>query len=91
MIPEEFRQRPIRLKTLVDTLVGAHIKRLASQRRDDQTQSYWHLWPNRFDYVYVLFTEEDAPNPAPELLSLVHEGERFQLYRVNKERTATGR
>src|SRR6266568_761098 len=64
---------------------------VASQRRDDQTQSYWHLWPNRFDYVYVLFTEEDAPNPAPELLSLVHEGERFQLYRVNKERTATGR
>jgi hypothetical protein len=64
---------------------------VASQRRDDQMQSYWHLWPNRFDYVYVLFTEEDAPNPAPELMTLVHEGERFQLYRVNKERTATGR
>ena len=34
LIPEEFRQRPIRLKTLVDTLVGAHIKRLADGRRD---------------------------------------------------------
>jgi len=34
LIPEEFRQRPIRLKTLVDTLVGAHIKRLAGERRD---------------------------------------------------------
>ena len=34
LIPEEFRERPIRLKTLVDTLVGAHIKRLADDRRD---------------------------------------------------------
>ena len=34
LIPEEFRQRPIRLKTVVDTLVGAHIKRLADGRRD---------------------------------------------------------
>jgi 6-phosphofructokinase 1 len=34
LIPEEFRERPIRLKTLVDTLVGAHIKRLADGRRD---------------------------------------------------------
>ena len=34
LIPEEFRRRPIRLKTVVDTLVGAHIKRLADGRRD---------------------------------------------------------
>ncbi len=34
LIPEEFRQRPIRLKTIVDTLVGAIIKRLAGGRRD---------------------------------------------------------
>ncbi len=34
LIPEEFRMRPIRLKTVVDTLVGAHIKRLADGRRD---------------------------------------------------------
>ena len=33
LIPEEFRA-PIRLKTLVDTLAGAIIKRLADQRRD---------------------------------------------------------
>jgi hypothetical protein len=64
---------------------------VALQRQDDQTQSYWQLWPSRFDYVYVLFTDEDAPNPAPELLTLLHEGERFQLYRINKERTAAGR
>ena len=34
LIPEEFRQQPIRLKTIVDTLVGAIIKRLSDGRRD---------------------------------------------------------
>ena len=34
LIPEEFNHRPIRLKTLVDTLVGAVIKRLSMGRRD---------------------------------------------------------
>ncbi|MDF1565742.1 MAG: diphosphate--fructose-6-phosphate 1-phosphotransferase [Deltaproteobacteria bacterium] len=34
LIPEEFDERPIRLKTLVDTLVGAIIKRRAYGRTD---------------------------------------------------------
>ncbi len=34
LIPEEFAERPIRLKTIVDTLVGAIIKRLSYGRRD---------------------------------------------------------
>jgi 6-phosphofructokinase 1 len=34
LIPEEYRHRPIRLRELVDTLVGAHVKRLATGRRD---------------------------------------------------------
>jgi len=34
LIPEEFSKRPIRLKTVVDTLAGAHLKRLADGRRD---------------------------------------------------------
>ena len=34
LIPEEFGMRPIRLRTLVDTLVGAIIKRLNDGRRD---------------------------------------------------------
>src|SRR6266487_1475889 len=34
LIPEEFRERPIRLKTLIDTLAGAMIKRLNDGRRD---------------------------------------------------------
>jgi ATP-dependent phosphofructokinase / diphosphate-dependent phosphofructokinase len=34
LIPEEFTQRPIRLRTLVDTLVGGIVKRLNDDRRD---------------------------------------------------------
>jgi 6-phosphofructokinase len=34
LIPEEFKRRPIRLKLIVDTLVGAIIKRLSMDRRD---------------------------------------------------------
>jgi 6-phosphofructokinase 1 len=34
LIPEEFQQRPIRLERIVDTLVGAVIKRRADGRRD---------------------------------------------------------
>jgi 6-phosphofructokinase 1 len=34
LIPEEFQRRPLRLKTVVDTLVGSHLKRLADGRRD---------------------------------------------------------
>ncbi|MFG1373472.1 hypothetical protein V5F32_14960 [Xanthobacter oligotrophicus] len=43
---------------------------------------YWDLWPQNFEYVYVLFTERGAPNPDGDRLKLVFEGERFQLYQV---------
>jgi 6-phosphofructokinase 1 len=34
LIPEEFTSRPVPLARIVDTLVGAHVKRLATRRRD---------------------------------------------------------
>lgn len=43
---------------------------------------YWDLWPRHFDYVYVLFTERGSPNPDPDRLKRIYEGERFQLYQV---------
>jgi hypothetical protein len=55
----------------------------ADQHLDDNA-AYWHGWEKRFDYVYVLFTDDDDPNPAPERLKLVHDGGRFQLYKVIK-------
>lgn len=56
--------------------------------RDEGKQEYWGMWQTRFDYVYVLFTEDDAANPAPDFLTLVYDGGRFQLFRVNKPRLA---
>lgn len=55
---------------------------------EDAKPAYWQEWPANFDYVYLLFTDQDAENPAPELLTLVHDGPRFQLYRVNKPQNA---
>ena len=57
-------------------------------RDEDAKPVYWQEWPANFDYVYLLFTDQDAENPAPELLTLMHDGPRFQLYRVNKPQTA---
>ena len=45
--------------------------------------AYWRLWPTRFDYLYVLFTDVDDPNPDPRHLELIQSGDRFQLYRIH--------
>jgi hypothetical protein len=57
---------------------------VAADKHIDDSSTYWHGWENRFDYLYVLFTDDDAPNPAPDRLRLVHDGGRFQLYKVIK-------
>jgi hypothetical protein len=44
---------------------------------------FWLNW-TKFDYLYVLFTEDEAPNPDPARLKLVADGDRFQLYRIIK-------
>jgi hypothetical protein len=49
-----------------------------------RTSPYWQSWQNRFDYLYILFTDDDARNPAPQFLTLVFDGGRFQLYKVIK-------
>jgi len=43
---------------------------------------FWDLWPQHYDYLYLLYTDPGAPNPDDDRLKLVFEGERFQLYRV---------
>jgi hypothetical protein len=49
--------------------------------REDEN-AYWNSWGADFDYVFVLFTADDAPNPDAEHLALVYQGDRFQLYSV---------
>jgi hypothetical protein len=61
---------------------------VAASRKDYDTAAYWQDWQNRFDYVYVLFTDDEATNPAPDLMTLIYDGERFQLYRINKRGNA---
>ena len=52
--------------------------------RSTDTSSYWHDWMKNYDYVYLLFTDEDSDNPMPDKLKTMYEGENFQLYRIIK-------
>jgi len=45
------------------------------------TPAFWLNW-TKFDYLYVLFTEDEAPNPDPSRLKLIADGDRFQLYKI---------
>jgi hypothetical protein len=47
------------------------------------TPAFWANW-TKFDYLYLLFTEDEAPNPDPDRLKLVADGDRFQLYKILK-------
>jgi hypothetical protein len=47
------------------------------------TPKFWLNW-TKFDYLYVLFTEDEAPNPDPSRLKLIADGDRFQLYKILK-------
>ena len=52
--------------------------------RSTDDSSYWHDWAKTYDYVYLLFTDEDSDNPMPDKLKTVYEGDNFQLYRILK-------
>ncbi len=59
-----------------------------AERPDPDSRQYWREWPSRFDYLYVLFTGDETQNPDPTRLTLVVDGDRFQLYRINKPTAA---
>jgi hypothetical protein len=47
--------------------------------------NYWDLWPRFYDYVIVLRTDpDDAVNPAPDRLRILHNGRAFKLYAVTR-------
>lgn len=57
----------------------------APQTHDVQTPAhYWQDWQDKFDYVYVLFTGDDAENPLPDRLTLAYDGDGFQLYKIKR-------
>ena len=41
---------------------------------------YWHHWPVRYDYLYVLFTDKQFASPDPNALKLIYAGDRFRLF-----------
>ncbi|MBI1206242.1 MAG: hypothetical protein GC191_03015 [Azospirillum sp.] len=69
----------------VDTLDGdpPTVSQLIAATADAAPASgkIWEDWPEKFDYLYILYAEHED-NPAPDLLQLLHQGPRFQLYRV---------
>jgi hypothetical protein len=56
---------------------------VAADHPAPNTPKFWLNW-TKFDYLYVLFTEDEAPNPDPRRLKLIADGDRFQLYRIIK-------
>ena len=73
-------------RDIVDTEDGTppttgRLEATADRPSVDQAK-YWDLWPEHYDYLYVLFTESDAPNPDPDRLTLLQDGTNFQLYRI---------
>ncbi|HEY2137868.1 MAG TPA: hypothetical protein VGH49_18425 [Xanthobacteraceae bacterium] len=60
---------------------------LAAEHPLPDTPTFWLNW-TKFDYIYILSTEDDAPNPDPSRLRLIADGDRFQLYRIIKPKQA---
>lgn len=46
---------------------------------------YWDAWPERYDYLFVLYSEAGDANPDPDHLTPLAGGRRFQLYAVRSE------
>ncbi|HVZ50624.1 MAG TPA: hypothetical protein VG986_01565 [Pseudolabrys sp.] len=81
-------------RSIVDTEDGTPptVSRLlvAADKPSLDGPKYWDLWPQHYDYVYVLFTESDADNPDPAHLTLLQDGTNFQLYRVKGRELTAG-
>ncbi|MGH6683257.1 MAG: hypothetical protein ACRECA_04905 [Pseudolabrys sp.] len=63
---------------------------VAADRPSPNTPAFCLNW-TKFDYLYVLFTEDEAPNPDPSRLKLIADGDRFQLYRILKSQAAASK
>lgn len=53
---------------------------------------YWSHWPERFDYLYIMYARQER-NPLPGTLTPLYQGDEFSLYRIekgSKNQTAAG-
>ena len=58
-------------------------------REDTNPDDYWRHWTTDYDYLYVLFTDDDFENPDPTRLTEIFAGDRFVLYRIEKPQATT--
>jgi hypothetical protein len=63
-------------------LVGKLVK--VADSEDTNSDDYWRHWTTDYDYLYVLFTDEDFENPDPTRLTEIFADDRFVLYRIEK-------
>jgi hypothetical protein len=45
---------------------------------------YWLRWKKQIDYILILYTDENDPNPLPNILELKYQGDVFRIYKVLK-------
>ena len=45
---------------------------------------YWLRWKKQIDYIFVLYINENDPNPLPNILELKYQGKVFRIYKVMK-------
>jgi hypothetical protein len=66
------------------------INELVRLVRNDGAQSahYWRRWTSDYDYLYVLFVDQNFENPDPEHLTTLFTGDRFVLYRIESSQVA---
>lgn len=81
----EFRAR-------VDTVDGTPpvINELVHLAKSDdpRNEHYWRRWTADYDYLYVLFVDQNFENPDPEHLTPLYSGERFVLYHIDSSQIA---
>ncbi len=58
----------------------------AEKNPDDNPSTRKHrlLWKKQIDYILILYTNENDPNPLPNILELKYQGNVFRIYKVLK-------
>ena len=66
------------------------INELVRLVRNEGAQSpyYWRRWTSDYDYLYVLFVDQNFENPDPQHLTTLFTGDRFVLYRIDSSQVA---
>jgi hypothetical protein len=52
-------------------------------RADPPEAMFWSRWPQRYDYLLLLYQPE-LENPLPDLLAPLYQGEQFTLFRITR-------